>query len=262
MERKRKYLLPEYTVEGNAHQVEMRGTCAFSQDVVTLLESLPPRDACNPCSWLAWRAEEPWEPSAYRRALTDQTCGEKVAYNHEQLDLLALCFTAVKALYVGGAVTRAASKLSAPECAAMTSIACYPCTYHVNGPPSFHPECPLLEGPSQRPGGNATVKSESMALEEKNGWLGFHAAHHVGPWKLRLHATDGAPFACTDQRLQGNACTSRHLSPQAQIRGLKAEPVLYATSGAPSSCTDQGLKGRACTTRQLWRSLLMHGSEA
>jgi hypothetical protein len=35
-------------------------------------------------------------------------CVQQVSYSSDQLDMLALCFTAVKALYVGGAMARAA----------------------------------------------------------------------------------------------------------------------------------------------------------
>ncbi|KAF5830656.1 hypothetical protein DUNSADRAFT_14221 [Dunaliella salina] len=91
------------------------------KDVVNLLEGLPPRDARNPCSWLAWRSMEPWDPHAFQGAPTGQACGGKVAYSHEQLDMLALCCTAVKALYVGGAVTRAARLVAVIEPARQAS---------------------------------------------------------------------------------------------------------------------------------------------
>lgn len=116
--------------------------CLSVQAVSAVLQELPPLDSCTSSAWLDWQPGLP--PPAFQRPCSsdpsaasclpgasqrpasqapgaqlrlgydsavqqglDCTGGECLDYSDQQLDLLAVLFTAVKMLYIGGALTAA-----------------------------------------------------------------------------------------------------------------------------------------------------------
>lgn len=154
--------------------LQLGGGCSLTE-VAGLLQGLPDLDP--PVTSLAWRHMEGWTPPHTNGPAPNQATGgasassaavsssgssgdgssgsSSIEYSSSQLDMLALCFTAAKVLYVGGAVSRAAalarvlnraraaSKVELHTTLIRNEAAYFGCVYQLvtdHPPPAFGPQ--------------------------------------------------------------------------------------------------------------------------